>query len=247
MLLRDKIAMVTGANRGIGRTIVELFASHGCHIIACAKQANDEFMAMAEAWREKYHVEVKVVTLDLSDESSVKSAVKSAIEQSPRIDVLVNNAGIASGALFQMTSIVEMKRLFDVNFFHQILLTQGIARLMIKRKAGAIVNISSIASLIPDPGTMAYGTSKAAFSRATQSLATELGPHNIRVNAIAPSVTRTDMYAQMSLSAREKIVRSSALKRAAEPIEVANVALFLASDLSSYVTGQIIRVDGGII
>ena len=165
---------------------------------------------------------------------------------SPRVDVLVNNAGIASGALFQMTTISELRKIFEINFFSQITLTQGVAKLMARNKSGSIINITSTAAFIADPGTLAYGSSKSAFARATKSMATELGSSNIRVNAIAPSVTKTDMFDQMSHEAREKLINSSALKRAAEPKDIANVALFLASELSSFVTGQIIRADGGI-
>ena len=117
---------------------------------------------------------------------------------------------------------------------------------MIRNKSGSIINLSSTAAFIADPGTLAYGSSKAAFSRATQSMASELGSYNIRVNAIAPSVTKTDMFEQMSVDARDKLINSSALKRAADPEEIAKVAVFLASELSSFVTGQVIRVDGGI-
>ena len=165
---------------------------------------------------------------------------------SKKIDILVNNAGIASGALFQMTTGVELRKIFEINFFSQIVISQGIAKIMVKNKSGSIINLSSTAAFIADPGTLAYGSSKSAFTRATQSMACELGASNIRVNAIAPGVTKTDMFEQMAIGSRDKLINSSALKRAAEPEDIANVALFLASDLSSFVTGQVIRVDGGI-
>mgnify|MGYP000079470616 FL=1 len=145
-----------------------------------------------------------------------------------------------------MTPISELRKIFEINFFSQIAFSQGIAKIMIRNKYGSIINLSSTAAFIADPGTLAYGSSKSAFTRATQSMATELGIFNIRVNAIAPSVTKTDMFKQMSPGAIEKLIGSSALKRIAEPIDIANVALFLASELSSFVTGQVIRADGGI-
>jgi 3-oxoacyl-[acyl-carrier protein] reductase len=159
---------------------------------------------------------------------------------------LVNNAGIASGALFQMTTGAELRKVFEINFFSQIAISQGIAKIMVKNKSGSIINLSSTAAFIADSGTLAYGSSKSAFARATQSMASELGSSNIRVNAIAPGVTKTDMFEQMSIDARDKLINSSALKRAAETKDIANVSLFLASDLSSFITGQVIRVDGGI-
>jgi len=246
MLLRDKIAIVTGANRGIGRSITELFAEHGCSVYACVRENRPETQQWMGMLASQHGVFVKPVLLDLADESSTKNVVRDVMAGSGRVDVLVNNAGIASGSLFQMTSSAELRKLFDVNFFNQVLLAQGVARLMSRNKSGSIINITSTAAFIPDSGTLAYGASKAAFGRATQSMATELAPMNIRVNAIAPSVTRTDMYEQMSVAARDKLINSSAMKRAADPRDIANVALFLASELSTFMTGQTLRVDGGI-
>jgi 3-oxoacyl-[acyl-carrier protein] reductase len=173
--------------------------------------------------------------------------VKKIILISKKVDILVNNAGIASGALFQMTTISELRKVFEINFFSQIVISQGISRVMSRNKSGSIINLASTSAFIADPGTLAYGSSKSAFARATKSMATELGSMGIRVNALAPSVTKTDMFDQMSADARDSLIESSALKRCAEPQDIANVALFLASDLSLYVTGQVIRVDGGIV
>ena len=245
-LLQDKIAVVTGANRGIGKHITETFAENGANIIACMRVINPESDKWIKNLESKFNISINPVMVDLSDEKSVKESIKEIFSISKRIDVLVNNAGIASGALFQMTPIAELRKIFEINFFSQIVLSQGIAKIMVRNKSGSIINISSTAAFIADPGTLAYGSSKSAFARATQSMANELGLSNIRVNAIAPSVTKTDMFDQMSPEARDKLINSSALKRAAEPKEIANVALFLASELSSFVTAQVIRVDGGI-
>ena len=245
-LLQDKIAVVTGANRGIGKHITETFAENGANIIACMRVINPESDKWIKNLESKFNISINPVMVDLSDEKSVKESIKEIFSISKRIDVLVNNAGIASGALFQMTPIAELRKIFEINFFSQIVLSQGIAKIMIRNKSGSIINVSSTAAFIADPGTLAYGSSKSAFARATQSMANELGLSNIRVNAIAPSVTKTDMFDQMSPEARDKLINSSALKRAAEPKEIANVALFLASELSSFVTAQVIRVDGGI-
>jgi 3-oxoacyl-[acyl-carrier protein] reductase len=245
-LLQDKVAVVTGANRGIGKCITETFAENGANIIACMRVINPESYKWIKNLESKFNISIHPVMVDLSDEKSVKESIKEIFSISKRIDVLVNNAGIASGALFQMTPLSELRKVFEINFFSQIVLSQGIAKIMIRNKSGSIINLSSTAAFIADPGTLAYGSSKSAFARASQSMANELGPSNIRVNAIAPSVTKTDMFEQMVPEAREKLINSSALKRAAEPIDIANVALFLASDLSSFVTGQVIRVDGGI-
>ena len=245
-LLQEKVVVVTGANRGIGKCITETFAENGANIIACIRTLSPETEKWMQGLETKFNISINPVLVDLSDEISVKGLIKEIMSISPRVDVLVNNAGIASGALFQMTTISELRKIFEINFFSQITLTQGVAKLMVRNKSGSIINITSTAAFIADPGTLAYGSSKSAFARATKSMATELGSSNIRVNAIAPSVTKTDMFDQMSLEAREKLINSSALKRAAEPKDIANVALFLASELSSFVTGQIIRADGGI-
>jgi 3-oxoacyl-[acyl-carrier protein] reductase len=245
-LLQGKVAVVTGANRGIGKCITETFAENGASIIACMRVISPETDDWMKNLESKFNISINPVMVDLSNEKSVKRSIKEIMSISKRIDILVNNAGIASGALFQMTPISELRKIFEINFFSQIALSQGIAKIMVRNKSGSIINLSSTAAFIADPGTLAYGSSKSAFARATQSMANELGSSNIRVNAIAPSVTKTDMFEQMSLEAREKLINASALKRAAEPKDIANVALFLASELSSFVTGQVIRADGGI-
>jgi len=245
-LLQNKIAVITGANRGIGKSVTEIFAKNGANIIACMRSITPEIEAWMKGIESKFNISIDPVLIDFSDEKSIKSSIKEIVNISKNVDILVNNAGVASGAIFQMTPISELKKIFEINFFSQINFSQNIAKLMIRNKSGSIINLSSTAAFIADPGTLAYGSSKAAFSRATQSMASELGSYNIRVNAIAPSVTKTDMFEQMSVDARDKLINSSALKRAADPEEIAKVAVFLASELSSFVTGQVIRVDGGI-
>ena len=246
MLLRGKTAVVTGCNRGIGQAILELFAAQGADIFACARKASPEFAAAVARLAARSGVAITPVAFDLADAEQIKAGVQAMTAAKRQIDILVNNAGVAAGSLFQMTSLKDLRSVFEVNFFGQIALTQGLSRYMARFKGGSIVNIASTAGLIGDAGTLSYGSSKAALLLATRTMATELGAANIRVNAIAPSVTRTDMLEQMDVKARTRLIEASALKRPAEPAEVANVALFLASDLSSYVTGQVLRVDGGL-
>jgi len=246
MLLKSKTAVITGSNKGIGKVILELFAENGANIIACARKETSEFVNSLEMLRRKFNVSITPVYFDLEDPAQVKSAVTAIISLKFKIDILVNNAGYASGAYFQMTSIADLERMIKINFTSQIQFTQGISRYMSRFKSGSIINMGSTAGLFGDAGMLSYGSSKAALIFATKTMATELGLHNIRVNVIAPSVTKTEMYEQMEENARNKLIESSAFKRAAEPTEVANVALFLASDLSTFVNGQTIRVDGGI-
>ena len=246
MLLQNKTAVITGSNRGIGKAVLETFAENGADIFACARKESDEFSNVTERLSEKTGVSITPVYFDLAESEQVKSGIKSILSSKKQIDILVNNAGVASGSFFQMTSLKDLKQVFEINFFSQILFTQGISRYMTRFKTGSIINIASTAGLIGDAGMTSYGSSKAALMFATKTMATELGEMNIRVNAIAPSITKTDMFDQMEEKARSKLIDASALKRPAEAVEVANVALFLASDLSSYVTGQVLRVDGGL-
>lgn len=244
-MLVDKVAIVTGANRGIGQVIAQTLYAHGAFVFACMR--NVDSASLEKIAGIGMEDRIKGISLDLEDEISIKSAAKEIMAVNSKIDILVNNAGTASGGLFQMTPMGELRRTFEINFFGQILFTQSVSRLMARNRSGSIINIVSTAVDIPDPGTLSYGSSKAAFARASRSMATELGSAGIRVNAISPGVTKTDMFDQMAPEARDRLISTSALKRPANPQDVANVALFLASDLSTFVTGQILRVDGGMI
>lgn len=246
-MLNNKIAVVTGANRGIGLAIARSFMNQGAQVIACMRVIEEDDLAQITGSQTRQS-SVRAVMLDLEDDASIKSAIKEiASLTGNKIDILVNNAGTASGGLFQMLPAAELRRVLAVNLIGQIILTQGLSRLMTRNRSGSIINIASTAADIADPGTLAYGTSKAGLERASASMATELGAFGVRVNCIAPGVTKTAMFDQMDEEARDRLVNNSALKRAAEPEDIANVALFLASDLSSFVTGQTLRVDGGMI
>ncbi len=246
MLLKNKTAIITGCNKGIGKIILETFAKNGANIIACVRKETIDFNDYIASMQEKYSISIRTVYFDLESSEEIKAAVSYIIALKIQIDILVNNAGYASGSFFQMTSISDLERMMKINFISQVQFTQGISRYMSRFKSGSIINMGSTAGLFGDSGMLSYGSSKAAFIFATKTMATELGQYNIRVNSIAPSVTRTEMFNQMEENARTKLITSSAFKRAAEPEEVANVALFLASDLSTFVNGQTIRVDGGI-
>ena len=177
----------------------------------------------------------------------MKEAVKTIQSAKISVDVLVNNAGITYNALFQMTSIEKMREVFEVNFFSQVALTQYIVRLMVRQKSGSVINVSSSAAIDANPGRSAYGASKAAVICMTRAMAHELAEHQIRVNAIAPGVTDTDMVeASMSRETIDAAVQQTRLKRMGKPSEIADAAVFLASDLSSYMTGEVLRVDGGL-
>ena len=246
-LLEGKNAVITGCNRGIGRAVLDSFAEQGANVFACVRSVNEEFKAHMEELSSMYGVEVLPMVFDLCDEEAMKKAVGEMRKSRRFIDVLVNNAGkITPDMMFQMTPIDNMRDIFEVNFFAQMRFTQYISRLMQRHgKGGSIVNLASIAGLDGAPGQLEYVGTKAAMVGVTRTLAREFGPDNIRVNAVAPGIIETDMGNEMDSEYAQGIIKRSSLGRKGQPEEIARVILFLASDLASYVTGQVIRADGG--
>lgn len=246
MLLTGQTAVITGCARGIGKSILDAFASAGCNVWACVRAQSDEFDAHCRHLSETYQVQVTPLYFDLRREDEIKAAMKTLFSSKQKIDVLVNNAGVTSpNALFQMTSLDQMREVFEINFFAQMLVTQYVSRLMAKHQSGSIINVASIAGIDGNPGQLEYVASKAALIGATKKLAEELSVHNIRVNALAPGLVETDMIGRMADEVLEATLRQTTLKRLGQPHEIAKAALFLASDLSSFMTGQVMRVDGG--
>ncbi len=246
MLLKGKSAVVTGCSRGIGRNIVELFAENGANVFACYRCQTDEMDDRVRQLSEKYSVEITPVYFDLSQEAEVKRGMKEIYATKRDIDILVNNAGmVPKNALFTMTTIASMRTIFEVNLFSHMLITQHIARSMMRQKRGTIINLSSIAALDGDPGQLEYVASKAAMLGVTKKLSRELADWHIRVNAVAPGITRTDMVSGMSDEMLRKTLSRSAVGKPAEPLDVAFTVLFLASHMSTHITGQVLRVDGG--
>ena len=246
MLLKNKTAIITGTNRGIGRAILEAFASNGANIYAHARKETPEFISDIGSIAEKYKVEIMPLCFDMTDYTLMKSAVKRIMTEKRQIDALVNNAGITYNALFQMTTEDNLRNQFEVNFFSVFMFAQYISKLMTRQKCGSIVNIASTAGEDGNPGKSAYGASKAAIIAMTKSIAAELGETGIRANAISPGITETEMLATMPENIVREAVNSSHLRRGGQPSEIADTAVFLASDKSSYITGQVIRVDGGL-
>lgn len=247
VFLQGKNAVITGARRGIGRATVEVFAANGANIWACARTPNESFEEDMHQLAERYHVEIWPVFFDVTKEEEVKRAIQSIRKQKLSVDVLVNVAGVAEDSTsFQMTAIDKMKRVFDVNFFAVTLLTQYVSRLMTRQNSGSIVNIASIAGLDGEPAQYEYVASKAAVIGGTKKLARELAPFGVRVNAVAPGMVETNMGAQIDQELRDQVLAKVMMNRMGKPEEIANVIAFLASDLSSYMTGQVIRVDGGV-
>ena len=247
MLLKNKTTIITGCNKGIGKKILDVFSENKANIFACVRKIDKEFETFINEIVKKNNNEIIPIKLDLNNEDNVKEASNNIINSKKPIDILVNNAGTIHTALFQMTTVDKLKEMFHTNFFSQTIFTQNILKSMIKKRDSSIIYISSTAAIDGNEGRSAYSSTKSSLIAQAKVLSREVGRYNIRVNTIAPGLTNTDM---MKNNTPQKFVDElklrTSLKRIATPEEIANVALFLASDLSSYITGQTIRVDGGM-
>ena len=240
MLLADKVALVTGASRGIGKAVAEVFAAHGAALVLVAR--SESIHALAESL-ERAGGRATAIQGDVNDESTIRECVKRCRGAYGRLDILVNNAGAMPQAVIGMISLEESRRLFELNVMSMMNLTQYAARLM--KAPASIVNLSSIAwrGLA---GASVYSATKGAVVGFTRAASKELAPRGIRVNAIAPGFIDTDLTRGLPPEVHERTLASVRLGRIGEPRDVANAALFLASDLSSYITGQVLAVDGGM-
>ena len=247
MLLQNKTAVVTGCNRGIGKKILEVFSANGATVFACVRNISEEFKSNIKEIEKNTKNKIIPIQFDLSNENQIKEAANSILSSNKSIDILINNAAMIHTAIFQMTSIKKLKEVFEIDFFSQTNFTQYILKSMVKNKKGSILYISSSSALDGNEGRSAYSSAKSALITQSKVLSRELGVHNIRVNTIAPGLTDTDMMKENTTQETIKDVLSRvSLRRIANTGEIANTALFLSSDLSSYITGQVIRVDGGM-
>ena len=240
-----KTVIITGANRGIGKALVEGFAKAGYDIWACARKESDEYTSFIDETAVANNVVIKPVYFDLSSEEEIKAGIKQILSEKRPIDVLINNAGIAYGGLFTMTSIEKLKEVFQINVFAQVQVMQLVARAMMKQKSGCIINMCSVGGIETNPGYLAYGSSKASLIWITKSVSRELGAYNIRVNGIAPGLIDTEMGNYKSDEERSKVLERMSIHRMGMPEEIANAALYIASDDAAYMTGHIMVLDGG--
>ncbi|MEL0577997.1 SDR family NAD(P)-dependent oxidoreductase [Pectobacterium punjabense] len=246
MLLVGKNAVITGCLQGIGRATLETFAREGANVFACCQAENAAFNEYLIDLSEKYRVDIIPVYFDFLDENEIKKGVAVIQKSKKPIDVLVNVAGITLDAFFHMITMEQMKKTFAVNFFSQMFFTQYITKLMLRQRKGSVINVSSISALDGNSGQLSYSASKAALIAATKTLSAELAPQGIRVNAVAPGVIQTAMTVNLPQEALDRQMARCELKRLGLPEEVAKAILYLASDASSYITGQVVRIDGGM-
>lgn len=245
-VLNGKNAIVTGARSGIGLATLQLFAKNGCNCWAVIHRDDQEFIDTIHQLEAEHSIWIHPVHIDLSESESIKTGIKEILKEKLPVDVLINAAGIVSpNRLFTMTKMEDIRRVMNVNFFSVIELTQLVCRPMMRQRKGSIVNIASIAAWGEDTSQIEYAASKAALVIATKKLARELGSSGIRVNAVAPGLTQTKMLEVIDEEAENQVKKGLALHRFGTPEEIADICLFLATDQSSYITGETIKVDGG--
>lgn len=244
--LKDKICLVTGAGRGIGQAIALRFAQEGA-VVYANYRTDDAITAWSGTLPEDVRTRILPIQFDLTDRSALKEAVLQIRKEHNRIDVLVNNAGIVYNEPIGMTSYEHVSKMFEVNVFAVIELIQMVSRIMTRQGGGSIINISSMVGVHGSKGQSAYSASKGAVIALTKSAAKELAPAQIRVNSIAPGMTATERAIKMYDKVYDESIARIGMKRLADPVDIANACVFLASDQSAYITGQILGVDGSAV
>lgn len=245
-LLSEKVCIVTGAAQGIGKAIAERMAADGAIVYAC-----DRVEGAMDDWARDcsgcHQTRVQPLYFDVTDAAAVKSALMSVFKSEKHIDVLVNNAGVVFNKKIGMIVREETELMFRVNVIAVIELVQLVSRLMARTGGGSIVNIASVTAVLGSPGQSAYSATKGAIIAFTKSAAKELAAQGIRVNAVAPGIVKTERFAELYEASGEKIdarIQRIALGRLGTPADVANACSFLASDRASYISGQVLGVDG---
>ena len=246
-MLKGKCAVITGSTRGIGKAIAIKYASLGCNIVINYKSENDEVNAR-ELSDEicKLGVDTLIVKANVGDFEEAKNLVEKAKEKFGKVDILVNNAGITKDNLILRMNESDFDDVINVNLKGSFNCLKAVTPIMLKQKHGKIINMASVVGVIGNPGQVNYCASKAGVIGMTKSLAKELGGKNINVNAIAPGFIDTDMTRVLSEDQKKNILSQVPLKRLGLVSDIANVAAFLASEDSDYITGQVIHVDGGM-
>ena len=241
-MLKDKVAVITGGTRGIGFSTVELFAEQGAKVIFFGSR--QETVDAAQKKLDEAGISAEGFCPNLLDYDEVAKTVAEIEQKYGQIDILINNAGVSANKPIDQTSAEDFQKIIDLNINAMFNMTKAVVAGMKERHAGVILNTSSMVSIYGQPAGVGYPTSKFAVNGMTKSLARELAPFGIRVNAVAPGVTTTDMVASLPDEEIQPLIKTIPLGRIGEPRDIANAFLFLASDMASYVTGEILSVDG---
>ncbi|HCM26715.1 MAG: 3-oxoacyl-[acyl-carrier-protein] reductase [Treponema sp. GWB1_62_6] len=242
MRLENKKALVTGASRGIGRAVADRFLAEGAEVWGLGTKEPSDLAARISAAGGKLHW----LVADVGALDSIEGIIEAALKESGGFDVLVNNAGITKDGLSFRMSVADFQRVLDVNLTGAFLVARTVGRDMIRKKTGSIINMSSVVGQHGNGGQANYAASKAGIIGVSKSLAQEVASRGVRVNAIAPGYIATDMTDAIPESAKEKLMDHIPLKRLGTAEDIAGAALFLASDDSKYITGQVLAVDGGM-
>ena len=245
-LLKGKTAIITGGSRGIGKAIVEKFVKQGANVAFTYSSSSDAAKAI-ENKLSTNNVKVKSYKSDASNFEEAQLLAASVLEEFGSIDILINNAGITKDNLLMRMSEEDFDRVIQVNLKSVFNMTKAVQRTMLKQRKGSIINMSSVIGVKGNAGQSNYAASKAGIIGFTKSMAIELGSRNIRSNAIAPGFIVTEMTEELGEETIKQYFEAIPLKRGGSPEEIANTCVFLGSDMSSYLTGQVLNVDGGML
>ncbi len=244
--LTDKVAIITGASRGIGREIALLYAKEGAKLTVTAR-SEDSLKSLSDEIKSLGCDEPFLCALDVKDSQKVEEMVDKTLDKYGRIDILVNNAGVTRDGLLLRMSDADWDEVLDTNLKGTFSCMRSVAKPMMRQRSGRIINMASVIGLIGNAGQANYAASKAGIIALTKSAAKELGSRNILINAIAPGFIDTDMTQALSDDIKKTILKSIPVGFLGKPVDIARTALFLASDESSFITGQVITVDGGMV